>query len=497
MAVLSIFLFSTNSFAQLSHSFSQIPIGNSDINGFMRIDKVFYKMHLGSSDSVELYFKLSSDLRQEFKYMGAYWTIPFFDSYVEKISANRYRWIAPDLNVYMFVKSAKPDVGVKETYLLYSRNNLKLNVRKDSSICIEDTNDSKKRFVIKEGKLVLFCAGKDSDIFRISYANGNFPRSIYNVSANSTEVIFEYGRDKLLSKIVFPKIDKIVHITYADFNVRVQDLNKNGTSFVKSVSSLKFTDGKTEKYNYCALPEKIDRRVLDKNGGELKVKVFANRFEQSINNGESVGSIEWDASTGMIIADSGGNYAVRNPMLDRCSGEYFDSIFELDRKQSNRVKESRISYSKPEYKYPEIWDYSRRTAIKLTQDPYSGEQERTYYIGKPGKTMMKIRKIEKKQAGEKNWKSTFTRIYDDKGNLIREIDKDGHLKEFVFTGDNINGTYAEFIDGVKLKYDVYKNAVKVYEMKNIDGNIYEVILSEDFKETNVKKNGEEIRKYEN
>ena len=64
--------------AQVSHSFGQIPVGNSDTNGFVRIDKGFCDIPLEDESSAELFFKFSTDPRMESKYMGACWTIPFF-----------------------------------------------------------------------------------------------------------------------------------------------------------------------------------------------------------------------------------------------------------------------------------------------------------------------------------------------------------------------------------------------------------------------------------
>lgn len=194
-------------FAQVSRYSGQIPIGNSDTNGFARIDKEFYDIPLGNGSSAELFFKFSTDPRSEPKYMGAYWTIPFFESNVVKISSNNYRWIAPNLRIYTFNKTQKNDTGYKETYILNTTGKLKLNVTKDGSICIENVDDSKNRYLFRDGKLVSFCEGKDTDIFKISYEN-NRPRLIYNLSRNSTEVEFIYNREGFLDKIVMPKDKK-------------------------------------------------------------------------------------------------------------------------------------------------------------------------------------------------------------------------------------------------------------------------------------------------
>lgn len=438
-------------FAQVSRYFGQIPVGNSDTNGFVRIDKVFCDIPLGDGSSAELFFKFSTDPRTEPKYMGAYWTIPFFESNVVKISSSNYRWIAPNLRTYTFNKVPKNDRGYKETYILNTTGSLKLNVAKDDSICIENVNDPKNRYLFRGGKLVSFCEGKDADTFRISYENTR-PRLIYNMSRNSTEVEFIYNREGFLDKVIMPKDKKTLFVQYGACNTfAVDGITKQG-DVLNSVSSITFADGKKENYKYSAEAKKKNRNILTKNETEKpSVSVSINKFEEQ--TGEvSNGFIEWDATTGIIVEDSGGEYAVRNPIFDKHSPEYMDSVFIADRKREMKTKESRISYKKPENKYPEIWDYSLRTAVKITQDPNTGEQTRTSYIGTPGNASMKVRKIEKKISNETNWNIISTRIYNNNGNIIRENYGNGNIKEFIYNKKN---QHIKTIDNGKL---IYKNS---------------------------------------
>ena len=423
--------------AQVSHSFGQIPVGNSDTNGFVRVDKVFCGIELGNGHNAELFFKFSSDPRQEPKYLGAYWTIPFFDSNVVKLSANRYRWIAPNLRSYTFNKAQKAERGCKETYILNTTGKLKLNIAKDDSICIENVDDSKNRYLLKNGKLVSFCEGKDADTFRISYESGNRPRSVYNVSKNLTEIEFAYNKDGFLTKIVFPNDKKALFITYSECDTFAEDgITKQG-KLLKSVSSITFADGHKEEYRYSAEAQKKNRNILTKNETEkASVNVSINKFEQKIGQ-DNKGFIEWDATTGIIVSDSGGEYAARNPIFDKYSTEYGDDYFVTNRKLEIKTKESRISYKKPENKYAELWDYSLRTAVKIVQNPHTGEQTRTSYIGTPGNTSMKVRKIEKRLPGESEWKLFLAKAYDDKGNIIREIDDARNIKEWIYDGNKI------------------------------------------------------------
>lgn len=465
--------------AQVSRSFGQIPVGNSDTNGFARLDKGFYDISLGNGRSAELFFKFSSDPRLEPKYMGVYWSIPFFESNVVKISSSRYRWVAPNLRTYTFNKAQKNDRGYKETYILNTTGKLKLNIAKDDSIYIENVDDSRNRYLLKNGRLVSFCEGKDADTFRISYENGNRPRMVYNVGKNLTEIEFAYNKEGFLTKIVFPNDKRALFITYSECNTLAEDgITKQG-KLLKSISSITFADGKKEEYRYSAEAKKKNRNILTKKEeGEMSANVPINKFEQKIGE-DNKGFIEWDATTGIIVSDSGGEYAVRNPIFDKYSSEYTDGVFVADRKREMKTKESRISYKKPENKYAEVWDYSLRTAVKIEQNPHTGEQTRTSYIGTPGNASMKIRKIEKKLAGENNWKISLTKAYDDEGNLIREIDNNGNIRSYLYR-TLCNTKYKSIYEnGILLEESGIKGDRLVYIFRIINNTSYKTIVKDE------------------
>ena len=70
---------------------------------------------------------------------------------------------------------------------------------------------------------------------------------------------------------------------------------------------------------------------------------------------------------------------------------------------------------------------------------------------------MKVRKIEKRGYGEKDWNLHVSNIYNPDGNLIRSIDAIGNIKEFIYNGNMLiskkeNGieTFSRVYDGNRL-----------------------------------------------
>lgn len=442
---------------QLSRSMRQIPIGNSDFNGFARMDKMFYKLPLGNGRKADMFFKFTTDPRYEPKYMGTYWMIPFFDSSVMKTAPTRYVWRSPNHGTYTFNKSAKTDKGFEETYVLNTTGKWKLNVSK-GEILICDITDLKSRYVFRDGKLSQFCWGDGADTFRLSYNARGYPLSVYNVSKNTESVRFNYNSERELAGIYFPAEKKSVLIAYAPFSVYGEkgDIVRG----VRIVSSITFLDGRNETYQYKHETRKR-RNYLTKGGKEGNAEVPVNKFLQKNGDGGE-GFIEWDAESGLIMSDSGGEYKVCNTLFDTRNP---DSNGKTTRSFGVNNSESMISYKKPEYKYAQVWGYSSSHAIKTTQDPDTGEETRTSYIGSPGKASMKIRKIEKRLAGEKDWKLTLSKIYDENGNLIREIDADGNLKEFIY--DKKNRHIKTYESGILIYKDSGEHKDGIISLKSI------------------------------
>lgn len=442
--------------AQLNRSIRQIPIGNSDFQGYARIDRMFYEMPLGNGNVADFFFKFSSDPEMEPRYMGRYWTIAFFDSRLFQESEFRYIWKSPNYGTYIFNKIPKSDRGFLKTYLLNTTGKWKLNVGKDE-ILITNSDDPKKLFKFKNGKLVFFCNGGNSDAFRINYLDG-YPQSVYNFTRHVEIMKFIYNPGMLLSEIRLPLDGKSIFLTYTDIPF-------------KSISSVVYADGHKETYKYSCKHDKILGYPV-RNEHPAKTERSTNKMT-IFANGDNVGFLEWDATTGIIISDSGGRYEVSNPKADKYNLEYAN--LKQEKKPAKRTQVSKITYKKPEYIYPEIWEYNSITAIKTIQNPNTGEQTRTFYIAAPGNVSMKIRKIEKKSQNDKDWKIQLLRVYNENGNILREIDGDENLTTFIY---DKNGKHWKTLMNGLLTFMAYnddKNDPLRFTKKNFDGSVFKIV----------------------
>lgn len=442
LVCLSLVLNASTAISQLIRSDRQVPIGNSDSRGFGRIDKKLYALPLGGGVYADIYIKFTTDPSMEPKYMGMYRCMPFFDSRVLFDGANRCIWKSPNNGTYTFNRLPKTERGWEESYILNTTGAWKLNKRGED-IEIENTIDAKHKYRFNKGILVWFCGGKESDSFKISYDGKGFPLSVYNLSKGRDDIRINYNSDHLISNIIFGS-KKGIKISYADI-----------VKGYKAVSEIIFSEGETEMYSYeFNRPQK--RKYLTEKGKGI-LEVMSDRMME--RNGKRERFIEWDSETGFVICDSGGEYMVRNKKIDSKSPEY-DAKWKWD--------DARIEYKKPENKYEEAWEYSVRDAVKTTRNPTSGEETRTSYIGSPGKASMKVRKIEKRGYGEKDWNLHESNIYNPDGNLIRSIDAIGNIKEFIYNGNMLiskkeNGieTFSRVYDGNRLieEKEISNNAI--------------------------------------
>jgi len=64
-----------------------------------------------------------------------------------------------------------------------------------------------------------------------------------------------------------------------------------------------------------------------------------------MNSAGTVSWLEWESNTRFIIADNGGEYAIRNPFLDPLNLDYKSKNFTVQRERWNETMDSTILYN--------------------------------------------------------------------------------------------------------------------------------------------------------
>ena len=439
--------------AQLKHyRLAQIPIGNSDFNGFATIDIDLFSFDIGEGLSADVYLKFQSNPQAEPKSFGLFWSMPFADSRLVQKSKTRYYFYPPNNGLYPFILDLNKPKGCEEFYRSVGTKRLTLKIFKDGKAKIERVSDPDCFYEFKDSKLIRFKPSKAHDEFKISYDYKGNPISYRNITKKYNVAEFSY-KGGLVTQIIFNNSKKqVYHISYVSC-----DKLQHG---MRTISEIKFPDGSVTSFKYDRAKD-AKRNILLKNEGVITTPYAKiNRIE--MNNAGTISWLEWESSTGFITADSGGEYAIRNPFLDPLHPDYKNKGITAKRERWNETMDSTILYEKHGKKYPEIWGYDRDGAIKVTQNSNTGEKRRTSYIGAPGPAYMKSRKVEKMIPGQKTWQNEIYRVYDANGRLVRE------------TQPNILSVFTYDKEGIRTREN-YSNGRLVSKAFSKNGNLLKTI----------------------
>jgi len=456
--------------AQLKHyRLAQIPIGNSDFNGFATIDKDLFSIDIGNGLTADVYLKFQSNPDAEPKAFGMFWSMPFVEARLVQKSKGRYYFYPPNNGLYPFILNPNKPKDCDSFYRSLGTKRLTLKIFKDGRARIERVSDPECFYEFKNSRLTRFKPAKVHDEFRIMYDYKGNPLCVRNNSTKKNAIEFFYKDGLVVSIKVGDDEKRSYKLSYTSCN----SLNAQfqGTN-LKTISAITFPDGEITSFNYNK--SKDSRRNILLNGGKtiLSAIVKINRIEM---NDSGVSSwIDWESQTGFIVADSGGEYSVKNPFLDPHHPDHKNNSIAAIRNRWGETMNSTISYKSHEKKYPEIWGYDRNGAIKIVQNSNTGIKRRTSYIGAPGPAYMKSRKVEKMLPGESSWCEEIFRVYDADGRILREVQPNS-LSLFTYDENNVQ-IRENYSNGRLLSKHISKNGTltkSIYFVK--DGRVKESI----------------------
>ncbi|MBC2601986.1 hypothetical protein [Puniceicoccus vermicola] len=167
------------------------------------------------------------------------------------------------------------------------------------------------------------------------------------------------------------------------------------------------------------------------------------------------GFLAWEARSGFLVEDSGGDYTVTSKGLDPEQPDFAE----------NQSKGGIAPYSvriekQLEDGSLELWSYNYRTGVRERTDSSTGEVFRETFIVSPGPAYGELRRREKKGASAESWKLIEQRAYNPDGRLIRVIGGN-EVRELVWEERGEFSRVQEFVEGELTKERVFENGRRV------------------------------------
>lgn len=401
-------------------------VGNANSRGYAHIEKQLPKIDFGT-DTVRFFMDFISDPYRDSGFFGLYWNVSLFNTSCVKVRENQYEWRAPNGTHYFLTKNSSADPKNTDAYL-YNHGEWILKETSAKNIRIEDGKNNDVFFTYKNGRLAKFCAKPKGDVFAINYAVNGRIDSIVNESKKNVVLKISYAGEDLVKSLTVG--NETCAFEYEDFKLPSFP-NK------KLLSKIIYPDGTADILKY-SLPQPRSRRIVDKKFNERGTPlVSVMRMDQTSASG-SKGWIEWCAESGMIMSDGGGEYKIGN---DKNDVYYSEKAREYANKGSTQPTPSFVSfiYERKDKKYPERYFYDWDNLIRITSNSDTGVSKRESLIGAVGPIYLEPRKIEEMKDGDisnPSWDFVKSFVYDDKGRLIRELDKFGNVKSWEYFKDS-------------------------------------------------------------
>ena len=414
-------------FCQTERSIRQIPVGNSDKNGFARMDIPLYQIDC-NGESLDIYIKFSSNPEIDFSYLGKFWSIPFFESILLQSNKDKYIWKSPNNGEYIFIKNKNRSNSENPEYLLHGRASWVLTINSNKGAIITNSENNTIFYKFKSGYLYEFRPVANAPILRIKY-DAKFNPLLLRDITNSKDLLLISYQDSRISKISRVNTKEDIIFQYDIFHIYNRNMQKEKYNLLSKAifanSSSKF------QVDYSGIG-KINRQILAKDYSQkTDVTCIGNKIGYSLGDKGMNQFIRWDACTGIMIDDDGGTYAIYNPYYDKQNNEYFDKKHLTDRSLGRGSIHTAVSYLKKDAKFDKLYAYNKRAAVRTYRDAQTGIYTRKSYIGGNGLAFMKLRKVEERFPNTTNWSTNFSRVYDSKGYKIRDVSGNGDITEYV------------------------------------------------------------------
>ncbi|MBK1857844.1 hypothetical protein [Cerasicoccus arenae] len=446
-------------------------VGNADQFGYVRIVRELGMLPSGNGGrNYPITLVFTSDPEQKPGLLGPGWRFPIIDSTVYSSNRGTLVWEAPDeyRRFFVFDKEARTHSGETAYRHQGGEWNAVVNDR-HGTVLITGMEDPEFAYEYRDGRLVRFRLGQGATVYSVNYIGRDLPHSII-AQGNRDPVFSVQYRGSSPESISVGSFRYDVELGQGDWTA--PDGKGNYSDYrVQFLTKLHSGDDNFEKFTYS----KDEPRIRKIEASERFLPV--NRL--ALVDAEGKDSwVSFEARSGFVVADSGGNYSVTNPAYDPHQRS----------KDSRRVSPGYVNITRnpDDGGSPQQWSRDWSKGIETYTEPDGSLMRRTWIIAE-GPAYGKLRKLEEYQNDGGGWNVVERRSYTSRGELARLLNpNEGTIMTYDYgidgrlLGKYVNGSLVQrrnYSDDGLLEY------VENYNSSQIDF----VFLDKDGKVTNLLK----------
>ncbi len=407
-------------------------LGNADQFGYVRIVRELGQLPVGNQ-VLSLALVFSSDPKIEPSMFGPGWHFPLFSSTVYPSRQGVLVWEAPDEYRRFFVRDADVDLRSGEkAYKHQAAEWRAITNERRGTVRIEGLDGPHAYFEYRNGRLVSFQLGGGSEVVSVNYTARGYPRSL-TVGARDILLKIDYsGATPERIEIM----GKSIEIELGDGDWTAPDGKSDYQDYrVKYLTSLSFPGEKAESYVYSKgkrkertmqIPSKDDPETFLTQNTTVPV----NQLTLMDTNGTE-SWVNYEAQSGFIAADSGGEYQIRNDAYDPHIA---------DKSSKGKISPDAVNIQRlPMDGTPkQFWSRDWSKGIETFTDSFGNVYRRTWIIAE-GPAYGNLRRVEEMPLDAKSWMLLSHYSYNEKGRLVREIDgKTKEVVRFYYAADGIS-----------------------------------------------------------
>jgi len=409
---------------------------------------------------------LQSDPRFEPGAFGPGWHLPFFRSTFLQVKDHEAIWEMPNGRRMFFPRDRLAEEGDEGVRHFRSREGdwtaLWEQDRDEVEVTVTSTEDPETWFHYDGGRLESFRMGSEVPEYQVDWLGGSrYPRMIRpaNQREGPVEIIYA-GRTPEAIRVG----ERVWEVELGSGDWTAPDGRSDYADYrVQFLTELKDSQGNTERFAYKkADPHERSVPTEEKSTSQRMATIPVNRLGILAEGETERGFLAWEARSGFLVKDSGGEYTVSSKGQDPEHPGYQEG-----RSRGDVAPDAVRIERQPEKGSPELWSYNYRTGLKERTDASTGERIRESFIVSPGPAYGKLRRRERQPEGSDQWELVEHRAYDTEGRLLRSIES-GVVRNFVWEERGEFSRSQEFVDGVLTKERVYEDGQRV-RMTEWDG----------------------------